>query len=161
MTELSLMNQALIDSFIALYERDLDKLTAELQKYIHEENIWVRRDGIANPAGNLCLHLCGNLQHYVGHGIGHSGYVRDRHNEFAARGLSRGQLLQEIATTKAAVVSALRILKPAQLNTPYPEPVFDYPMTHVYFLIHLLAHFGYHLGQINYHRRLIDNPNTR
>jgi hypothetical protein len=151
-----MMNQALIDSFVLLFERDIDKLANELKLYIHEENIWALRDSINNPAGNLCLHLCGNLQHYVGHGIGHSAYVRDRDKEFSYKGLSRDALLREIDVTKAVVLSALRGMDPALLITPYPLPVFDYTMSHVHFLIHLLAHFGYHLGQINYHRRLID-----
>lgn len=152
----SMLDQKLVDSFIQLFDKDIDKLAAELGKYLHEENIWVIRGDIKNPAGNLCMHLCGNLQHYIGHGIGHSAYVRNRDREFSVRGLSREDLLKEIARTKTAVLDALRGMDPALLTEPYPEPVFDYPMTHVHFIIHLLAHFGYHLGQINYHRRLID-----
>ena len=152
----TMLDQKLLDSFIQLFERDLDKLAAELNKYQQEKNLWEIRRDIKNPAGNLCLHLCGNLQHYIGHGIGHSSYVRDRDREFAARGLSRAELLKEVDTTKKAVLDALRGMDPALLPAEYPLPVFDYPMTHVYFIIHLLSHFGYHLGQINYHRRLID-----
>jgi len=151
-----MLDQKLVDSFVQLFDRDLDKLAAELGKYLHEANIWVTRRDITNPAGNLCLHLCGNLQHYIGHGIGHSSYVRDRDKEFSVKGLSRAELLKEIETTKSAVRDALQRMDPALLTEPYPLPVFDYPMTHVHFIIHLLAHFGYHLGQVNYHRRLID-----
>jgi len=151
-----MLDRTFIDSIVQMFERDLGKLTAELGKYQREENIWVTRGDIPNSAGNLCMHLCGNLQHYIGHGIGHSSYVRDRDREFAVKGLSKAELLKEVETTRRAVLDALQKMDPALLTVEYPLPVFDYAMTHVHFITHLLAHFSYHLGQINYHRRLID-----
>src|SRR5436190_1493988 len=130
--------------------RDLDRLQKELNQYSSEESIWKLSGDIKNSAGTLCLHLCGNLQHYIGVGLGKSSYVRNRDNEFAARNIDRRLLLEEIEKTKEAVRSALQKADPAILETEYPLPVFDYKMTVQYFMLHLAAHFEYHLGQVNY-----------
>ena len=148
------MNDVL-SSIKTIILRDLDKLEKEISSYRDEESIWKTGGEIINPAGNLCLHLCGNLQHYLGAVLGKSGYVRNRPNEFSLKGLKREALIAEIARTKAAVEKTFPMIDPAGLTNNYPEKVFDYPMTTLYFLIHLSAHLEYHLGQINYHRRLL------
>jgi uncharacterized damage-inducible protein DinB len=142
-------------SFETIVLRDLDKLQQEIEQYPTEESIWVIKKDIKNPAGTLVLHLCGNLQHYIGVGLGKSDYKRDRDKEFSARNVSRADLIKEIGRTKDAVKSALDKVTPEILETEYPLPVFDYAMTVQHFMIHLAAHFGYHLGQVNYHRRLM------
>ena len=142
-------------SFSEIILRDLDKLQKEIEQYPTEGSIWVIKDGIKNSAGTLVLHLCGNLQHYVGVGLGKSDYKRDRDKEFSARNVSRADLIKEIEKTKAAVKTTLEKVSPDILETEYPLPVFDYAMTVQHFMIHLASHFGYHLGQVNYHRRLI------
>lgn len=135
--------------------RDIDRLEKEIKLYPDDDSVWLLEGEIKNSAGTLCLHLCGNLQHYIGVGLGNSSYKRDRDNEFAARHVKRELLLQEIANTRKAVEFALSKLDPAILETEYPLPVFEKPMTVQYFMIHLAAHMEYHLGQINYHRRII------
>jgi uncharacterized damage-inducible protein DinB len=92
--------------------------------------------------------------------LGHSGYIRNRDNEFAAHGIPKIELLNEIRKTKNSVALALGSLQQNVLTMPYPEEVFKVPMTTEYFLIHLTSHLGYHLGQINYHRRMIQNPSV-
>lgn len=134
--------------------RDLDKLQKEIEQYPSEASIWVVKDGIANSAGTLTLHLCGNLQHYIGVGLGNSEYKRDRDNEFSARNISKDALIKEIGHARLAVKASLENLSDNVLNSEYPLPVFDYKMTIQHFMIHLVAHLGYHLGQVNYHRRL-------
>lgn len=148
------MKNTFFESLQTIFLRDLDKLKQEIELYPDEASIWVIRHEIKNSAGTLVLHLCGNLQHYIGVGLGRSDYKRNRDNEFAARNVSRGDLVKEIEKTKAAVTTALKKVSPDILETEYPLPVYDYPMTIQYFMMHLLAHFGYHLGQVNYHRRL-------
>lgn len=149
------MKNTLIDSFVFLFERELDKLEAEIKQYPDEASIWKLDGDIKNPAGNLCLHLCGNLQQYIGAQLGDSGYQRNRPLEFSARDVSRVQLLNEVQKTKLVVSATLKKLSDESIRQIYPEEVLGYPMTTVFFLTHLLAHLGYHLGQINYHRRLI------
>jgi hypothetical protein len=149
------METKLMPSFAQLFERDLEKLEKEIGLYADESLLWKKEPGINNAAGNLCLHLCGNLQHYIGAQLGKSGYQRNRPNEFSATGLSRSTLITEIQQTRQVVTGTLRNLNEASLSAIYPEEVLGYPMTTGFFLIHLFGHFGYHLGQINYHRRLI------
>lgn len=150
-----MMENPFIHSVHTIIERDLKKLEEEMKLYPSEASLWNVSGSIKNPAGNLCLHLCGNLQHYIGKVLGGSGYIRNRDHEFAARNISHDDLISEIQRTKAAVTSALEKLDPNTLDATYPEQVFSYSMTTSYFLIHLVSHLGYHLGQINYHRRLL------
>lgn len=135
--------------------RDLDVLEKEISLYPNTESIWTVNGEIKNPTGNLVLHLCGNLQHYIGAVLGNTGYVRDRPAEFSLKDISAKDLVLEIIKTKEAVRNTLSKLDSSILEKEYPEKVFADPMTTQYFLIHLSAHLGYHLGQVNYHRRLI------
>ncbi len=135
--------------------RDLDTLEREIALYPTTDSIWVVKGEIKNSAGNLTLHLCGNLQHYIGAVLGKTGYVRDRPKEFSLKGISAKDLVLEIIRTKEAIKSTLPKIDPTSLEKEYPEKVFADSMTTQYFLIHLSAHLGYHLGQVNYHRRLV------
>lgn len=147
--------------FHFLFERDLKKLEKEISEYPDEDTLWVTSGTIANAPGNLCLHLCGNLQHYIGAILGETGYVRDRPAEFAARGVKKQTLILEIQKTRESVLLTLGKLSDEELKTTYPEQVLGYPMTTLFFLTHLFGHFGYHLGQINYHRRLLTSSDQR
>ena len=86
-----------------LFQRDLQKLRKEIESYQQEENIWRVAPGISNSAGNLCLHLVGNLNAYIGMELGHSGYIRNRDLEFSARDIAKEELLQKIDATAAIV----------------------------------------------------------
>jgi len=143
------------ESLLALFTRDLNKLADEIKQYPSEESMWRVEDGITNSGGNLCLHLCGNLQHFVGTILGNTGYVRNREAEFSEKNIARQSLLEEIERTKQAIANTLPALQHDQLHSNYPVDVFGKPMTTIYFLLHLSAHLGYHLGQVNYHRRLV------
>lgn len=146
---------SIIQSTIDLINRDLDNLVEEINAYEHESDLWKLKSGINNSAGNLCLHVCGNLQHFIGAWIGGDGYIRNREDEFALKDVPRDQLLDEIVAARKSVTNALQNMPENQLDEIYPKKVLGKPMTHTYFLIHLTAHLNYHLGQINYHRRLI------
>jgi uncharacterized damage-inducible protein DinB len=145
----------IISTIKELLNRDLSKLHSEISNYKSDEAIWKLDGEIANTAGNLCLHICGNLQHYIGTVLGHTNYLRNRDSEFNTRGLSQQLLLNEIDKTKESVLNTLEKLDHTILDQLYPEDVYDKPMTTSYFLIHLACHLNYHLGQINYHRRLV------
>jgi len=139
-----------------LFQRDLNKLQEELLAYTGEDKIWQVAQQISNSAGNLTLHLIGNLRHFVGVDMGSVAYERDRDREFAASGISRADLIEELDLVKKVVEDALLPLDPMKLGDQSVHSFFGYPMTVGYFLIHLYGHFNYHLGQINYHRRLLD-----
>jgi uncharacterized damage-inducible protein DinB len=139
-----------------LFSRELEKLKKEIELYKDESRLWLIDKGIANSGGNLCLHLIGNLNTYIGKELGGTGYVRNRDLEFSQKNISRKELIQMIDNTILIVEKTLTNLNNQQLDEDYPAPVFDYEMTTGFFLVHLLAHLTYHLGQINYHRRLLD-----
>ncbi|WP_185126713.1 DinB family protein [Chryseobacterium aurantiacum] len=147
----------IIESLRSLYNRDLNKLKAEIEAYQHEENLWKTDKNISNSAGNLCLHLVGNLSHFIGSQLGKTGYVRHRELEFSLKDVPKIELIAKIETTIMTVDSVLSQLPEEDLKKEYPLVVFEDKMTTDFFLIHLIAHLDYHLGQINYHRRLLDN----
>ena len=138
-----------------LYERDILKIKNEMLAYPHQDKRWELVPGISNSGGNLCLHLLGNLQHYIGAVLGKSGYIRNRPEEFSLKNVPETELVATIDRTLLIVSQTIRALDTDILVTQYPEKVFDYDMTVQYFLLHLLAHLSYHLGQINYHRRIV------
>ncbi len=137
--------------------RDLGRLSEELQAYEREEDLWKTSPGISNSTGTLALHLLGNLQHYIGAVLGETGYVRDRDAEFSRRDVPRDEIVAEIERTREVVRRVVPSLDDARLAAEYPEEVGGRRMTTGYHLIHLVAHFAYHLGQVNYHRRLLGN----
>ena len=145
----------------ALFERDLIKLQQEIETYQHEPALWRTAPGISNPAGNLCLHLLGNLNTYIGAQLGHSGYIRHRELEFSRKDMPRAELVQGIAATRRMVAATLAQLPPEQLSQEYPLLVLETKTSTAFLLIHLATHLTYHLGQINYHRRLLDTGNQR
>ena len=147
----------LIDTLKTILSRDLLKLKAEIELYKDEKNIWLIDKGIANSAGNLCLHLIGNLNTYIGKEIGKTSYVRNRDLEFALKDVARTELVKNIDATVIVIQNALSKMKEDELDKEYPLLVFDKKTSTEYFLVHLIAHFSYHLGQVNYHRRLLDN----
>ncbi|SEF71958.1 DinB family protein [Sphingobacterium lactis] len=149
------MATSLIITLKTLFERDLNKLKVEIESYQDERTIWRVEKGIANSAGNLCLHLLGNLNTYIGAEIGKSGYIRNRPLEFSLKNIPVSELLREIKKTKEIVISSLENLTDKDLEKEYPIEVFDRKTTVSFFLIHLATHLNYHLGQINYHRRLV------
>jgi hypothetical protein len=147
----------LTDTLIQIYERDLTKLRLEIEMYKNEEDLWKTGGGISNSAGNLTLHLIGNLKHYFGAVLSVSGYVRDRDLEFSDSEVARNRLLTDIDETADVVKSTLAGLTDGDLAKTYPQEVFGHPMTTEYFLVHLAGHLNWHLGQINYHRRLLSD----
>ena len=138
-----------------LYERDLAKLRTEIESYSNEGDLWKTSEGISNSGGNLCQHLTGNLQHFFGAVLGGAVYVRDRDAEFASKGTTKADLLTDIDAAEKSVKETLEKLSDEDFAKTYPIEVFGQPMTTGYFLTHLATHLNYHLGQINYHRRLL------
>ncbi|GIV35650.1 MAG: hypothetical protein KatS3mg032_0029 [Cyclobacteriaceae bacterium] len=150
------MEKAFINNLIAVFNRDLQQLQKEIEAYPNEEALWRLAGEIKNPGGNLCLHLCGNLQHFIGHVLGGSDYRRNRDYEFSARHVPRATLLKETETTRTVVGQTLSALNPSTLLKPFPAELPMGQVTTSFFLLHLVAHLNYHLGQVNYHRRLIE-----
>ena len=146
-----------IETLQKIFKRDLEKLKQEIASYRDESNLWKVDKSITNSSGNLCLHLVGNLNTYIGAEIGKTGYVRNRDLEFSLKNIPQAQLVKMIEDTIVVVEDGLSKLNENDLEREYPLLVFKEKTSTGYFLIHLAVHLGYHLGQINYHRRLLDN----
>ncbi|GAA4386888.1 DinB family protein [Hymenobacter koreensis] len=146
----------LTDTLRPLFRRDLNRVQQELTQYRDEHNIWHVAPGIANSAGNLCLHLIGNLNTYIGAELGGVAYTRHRELEFSLKNIPRPELLEKLAETTRIVDDSLSNLAPERLAQEYPLLVFEEKTSTEYFLVHLATHLTYHLGQINYHRRMLD-----
>ncbi|MWB95382.1 DUF1572 domain-containing protein [Flavobacterium sp. GA093] len=145
----------LVETLKSLFNRDLNKLIFEIESYENEALIWTIDKNISNSAGNLTLHLIGNINTFIGAEIGKTGYIRDRPLEFSLKNIPRTTLIQKINDTILVVNHALDSLKEEDLEAIYPQIVFEKEMTTGFFLVHLSTHLAYHLGQINYHRRLV------
>jgi hypothetical protein len=146
----------LTDTLKILFSRDLAKLIQELELYSNEDNIWRIDKNILNSAGNLSLHLIGNLNAYIGAELGNTGYIRNRPEEFSLKNIPRQELINKITHTIEMLGPILDSLTEDQLGTEYPQLVFVDKVSTEYFLVHLAMHLSYHLGQVNYHRRLLD-----
>ena len=146
----------LIATLKILFNRDLERLKAEISQYKYEANIWIIKADIKNSAGNLCLHLVGNLNTYIGKELGKTDYLRNRELEFSAKNIPRKELIEKIENTISVINQTLDNLDEAVLATQFPVLVFDKSTTTGFFLVHLSTHLSYHLGQINYHRRLLE-----
>ena len=147
----------LSETFKALFTRDLEKLKQEIQAYQNEDKIWHIENSILNSAGNLCLHLIGNLNTYIGAQLGKNVYTRNREAEFALKNIPRKELIAQLESTITMIRETFDQISDEQLNDIYPgETPLEESTTH-HFLVHLAMHLAYHLGQINYHRRLLDN----
>ncbi|MDN3493158.1 DinB family protein [Winogradskyella bathintestinalis] len=144
------------DTLIKLYKRDLNKLIEEIKQYKDESNLWKIKGSLTNSAGTLCLHLIGNLNHFIGATFGNSGYKRQRELEFTLRNVSKSELIRQVEETIIIVENTLEKLTEEDLKKAYNRRELEEPMTAEYFLIHLTMHLAYHLGQITYHRRLLD-----
>ena len=135
--------------------RDLKGVRRELEAYASESDMWRVAPGIANSAGTLALHLAGNVQHFFGAVMGGTGYKRDRDAEFSRRDVPRAELLAEVEAAIAVVDRGLAQVSEAALAAEFPERIAGHTVTTGEWLVHLVAHLGYHLGQIDYHRRLV------
>ncbi|HEX7357999.1 MAG TPA: DUF1572 family protein [Ignavibacteriaceae bacterium] len=148
-----MIKEAMIENF----NRDLNKLKEEISLYKDESSLWIIKDGISNSAGNLCLHLIGNLNHFIGSVLGNTNYIRNRENEFSAKNILRSELYKEIDKTIAVVSKSLKNLSDEDFEKEFPILIRNEKVKTDFMLLHLIAHFSYHLGQINYHRRLTNN----
>lgn len=146
----------LTEALIKLFNRDLAKLKAEIQLYKKESNLWITDKTVSNSAGNLALHLVGNLNHFIGAVLGNTGYVRQRDLEFSLKNVPVAEVLKQIDDTIIVIENTLSKLSKQDLQKEYRRNPFEDYMTTEFFLMHLAMHLAYHLGQINYHRRLLD-----
>ena len=137
-----------------LFARDLHRLQQELAAFPDTAALWAVGPGVTNAAGTLALHLEGNLREYIGRQLGGHDFVRDRPREFSTRGVTQAEIVARIEAVTASIPAVIARLSERALDATYPENVLGTPLSTRQFLVHLLGHFNYHLGQIDYLRRL-------
>ena len=145
----------LADDLGVVMARELRAVAKEVAAYPTDEALWRTVPGITNPGGTLALHLAGNLQHFIGKVLGGSAYVRDRDAEFGRRGEPRAAVVAEVERTIPAVVEGLKRVTAAQWEAEYPQEVGGKRLATRRFALHLCSHLAYHLGQLDYHRRMV------
>jgi uncharacterized damage-inducible protein DinB len=145
----------MISAITSLFERDLNKLEEEINLYKNEEDLWKIKEGISNSGGNLALHLVGSLNHFIGATLGSTGYIRERDKEFSIKNIPRLQIVQDIKNTIEVINNTLSHLTNEDLKKDFPVPVGNKTSSMSYTLLFFVSHLSYHLGQVNYHRRLI------
>lgn len=145
----------ILNDFKFMFLRDLGRLKDELHGYSNESDMWQLVPGTTNSAGNLALHLIGNLRHFIGNELGKSGYVRKRDDEFNLKNILLSDLDSLIKVCSDEVAAAFDNNDQSVLSQEFPKEVSGQIRHTSFALLHLLGHFSYHLGQINYHRRFI------
>jgi len=143
------------DNLMNLYVTDVKKVIAEVEQYKSDEDFWSISEGITNSGGTLTLHLIGNLKHYIGAVLGETGYVRTRDNEFSDRGVSREEIIGQLNEVVEMLKKTFGGLADEDLMKEYSEELGDQPQTTAAVIVYMLTHLNFHLGQINYHRRLL------
>ena len=139
----------------AIIGRELRAIERELNAYDTEEQVWALPPGLPNSGGTLALHAAGNLQHFLGAVLGGSSYVRDRDAEFQRRNIPRSELIEELRRAETSVRETLARVDGATLEGTYPLPVANRHLTTSDFLTHLATHLAYHVGQLDFHRRIV------
>jgi hypothetical protein len=143
------------DDLRVVMVRDLHALAREVMAYPDDDGAWRPVPGIANTGGTLALHLAGNVRHFIGTVLGGSGFVRDRDGEFARRGVARAELVREIELAIAEAERVFPSLTPERMTAEFPIEVGGKRLPTARWLTHLAAHLAYHLGQVDYHRRMV------
>ena len=140
--------------------RELEGFKRELALFPDDASVWKTVPGITNSAGNLALHLAGNLQHFIGTVLGSSSYVRHREVEFGRKDGARAAIYAELDAAITVVSDVLPGVSDARLDEEFPEVVMGSTFRTGTFLVHLCSHAGFHLGQAGYLRRAITGDTT-
>ena len=142
-------------ALVTFFENDLDKLITEILMFKDETSVWKTKEGVTNSAGNLVLHLTGNLNHFIGKILGGSDYERKRDDEFSLKNIPREKLILDLNDLKETIKNVIPKLSAEDLRKDFPVTIRDEVFSTQTMLIYLLAHLNYHLGQVNYLRRMI------
>jgi uncharacterized damage-inducible protein DinB len=120
---------------------------------LSEEEIWWRPNEVSNAAGNIVLHLCGNIRQWVLSGLGEARDLRERDKEFSERGPIPRQALIELL--KNTIEDANRVIETAPVSMLSREfDIQGYHVTGATAVTSVYEHFAYHAGQVIYLTKL-------
>lgn len=145
------------NSVMQILERDLNKVINEIQLFENDKKVWVIAGSINNSAGNLALHIAGAVNHFIGKVLGNNNYVRTREKEFSEKNLPKELVIMNLKQAIETAKKVLPLISEQDMRNEFPEKLGGVTMTIEFFLIHLISHINYHLGQVNYHRRVLDD----
>ena len=139
----------------ALFRRDIGKVAQQVRAFPNDDLLWKLLPGVTNSAGNLALHLEGNLREYIGRRMGGVAYTRERPLEFSTSGLTAAEVASRLEAVQQLVPPIVAGRSDAALDEIFPEKIGGTEVTARQFLIHTHSHLNYHLGQIDYLRRIL------
>lgn len=147
----------MLNSVLAnFYERDIRKLIEEVNLFRNEDDLWKIQGSVKNSSGNLALHIIGGLNYLIGATLAQTGYVRDRDQEFTGKGVERKVLVAQLEKLIPMINETVNALTPEHMEAEYPIIFDDKKRSISYVLVQLLLHLNYHLGQVNYLRRIFE-----
>jgi hypothetical protein len=147
----------MLNSILAgFYERDIRRLIEEVNLFHHEEDLWKTQGSVKNSSGNLALHIIGGLNYYIGTTLAQTGYVRDRDQEFIRKGVPRKDLIKQLQQLMPMITETLNAFTADRMEDKFPSLFDGKNVSNSYVLMQLLAHLNYHLGQVNYLRRILE-----
>jgi uncharacterized damage-inducible protein DinB len=134
------------------FEKYLPRIVRCLQ-LLTEKEIWWRPNGASNAAGNIVLHLCGNLRQWVISGLGGAPDVRERDLEFSERNpIPRRKLIRQL---KTAVGEACEVIDGMSAESMLREfTIQGFRVSGLVAIVHVYEHFAYHAGQMTYLTKL-------
>lgn len=144
-----------MENTVKLFEREILALINELTLFNNEELIWKTTPGISNSAGNLSLHIIGNLNHFIGTTLGNTDYIRNRDAEFSSKNIPLDKMIFDLKNTIELIKTVIPKLDSKTLKSDFPLLINNTSYRTDFFIQHLLSHLSYHLGQVNYLRRII------
>lgn len=145
---------------LVLFRRDLRCLIREVELFPDDATLWRTVPGIANSAGNLALHVAGNLRHFLGRALGGTDFDRQREREFTQRKGTRAEVVAALEAVEPDLELGLASLTEAALAEPFPLMVMGHQPPTGRFLMHLSTHLAFHLGQAGYLRRALTGDPT-
>jgi uncharacterized damage-inducible protein DinB len=133
-------------------EKYLPQIVRCLQ-LLSEKEIWWRPNDASNAAGNIVLHLCGNLRQWIISGLGGARDARQRDTEFSERGpIPRRTLIRQLKTTVEETCQIIDRISAEKLSQDFP--IQGYRVSGLVAITHVYEHFAYHAGQIAYLTKL-------
>lgn len=135
------------------YERDILRLIEEINLFKQEENLWKTQGAVKNTCGNLALHIIGGMNFLIGTTLAKTAYVRNRDLEFIQKNVAKEDL---VAQLEELIPLIRKTVNAVDMEGEYPRTFDDAIRTNSYVLTQLALHLNYHLGQVNYLRRILD-----
>jgi uncharacterized damage-inducible protein DinB len=139
--------ESLFTDFSARKLRQLSGRIRECLDRLSDEQVWARGSDAENAAGNLLLHLSGNVRQWILSGIGGKPDVRVRDREFSARGgIGKDELWERLEATVEDAAAVIAALDATRLTARIR--VQNYETSVLEAVYHVVEHFAQHTGQI-------------